>query len=122
MDKSETVRQPGQAPLPNQPVDFDPVNEARMLLRKIRTGALATLDVDTGHPFASLVTVATASDGAPVLLLSTLSAHTRNILNDDRVSLLLSEGGKGDPLAHARLTVIGRAGKTEDAANRARFL
>src|SRR4051812_38221344 len=106
MDKSETIRQPGQAPLPNQPIGFDPVNEARMLLRTVRAGALATLDADTGHPFASLVTVPPAVDGAPLLLVSGLSAHTGNILHDGRVSLLLAEGGKGDPLAHARLTVI----------------
>jgi putative heme iron utilization protein len=122
MDKPDTVRQPGQRPLPNQPEDFDPVTEARALLRSIRAGALATLDAESGHPFASLVTVATAADGAPLLLLSALSAHTSNIAADGRVSLLLSEGGKGDPLAHARLTVIGRAGRTEDPEPRARFL
>ncbi|MDQ0467315.1 HugZ family pyridoxamine 5'-phosphate oxidase [Labrys wisconsinensis] len=122
MDQPDTVRQPGQEPLATQPADFDPVPEARMLLRTVRAGALATLAAGSGHPFASLVSVATAVDGTPLLLLSGLSAHTSNIAADARVSLLLAEGGKGDPLAHARLTVIGRAARSEDAGDRARFL
>ena len=61
-----------------------------------------------GTPFASLVTIATDADGTPLMLLSRLSAHTRNLLADPRCSLLFSQGGKGDPLAHPRLTVVGR--------------
>jgi len=48
-------------------------------------------------------------DGAPVFLTSTLSAHTQALLADPRCSLLLGEPGKGDPLAHPRLTVSGTA-------------
>ncbi|MFO0407444.1 MAG: pyridoxamine 5'-phosphate oxidase family protein, partial [Labrys sp. (in: a-proteobacteria)] len=105
---SETTRQPGGPVLPNQPSGFDPVPEARTLLRSLRVGSLATLDGESGYPFASLVSVATDLDGAPLLLMSQLSAHTRNVSADARVSLLLSRGGKGDPLAHPRLTVVGR--------------
>ena len=101
---------------------FDAVGTARALLRHVRSGALATLDRETGAPFASLVTVATDMDGAPLLLLSRLSAHTTNIEADPRVSLLLAAAGKGDPLAHPRLTVIGRLAPTDEPRIRRRFL
>ena len=55
------------------------------------------------------MTVATDWDGSPLLLLSRLSSHTLNLEADPRASLLLAETGKGDPLAHPRLTVIGAA-------------
>jgi putative heme iron utilization protein len=102
--------------------DFGGVGIARELLRTIRAGALATLDASTGHPFASLVTVATDVDGAPLLLMSALSGHTRNLEADPRLSILLAQGGKGDPLAHPRLTVIGKAEKTREPRVRSRFL
>ena len=110
------------APLPAGAAPFDAVGLARGLQRGVRAGALATLDRATGAPFASLVTVATEVDGTPLMLLSRLSAHTLNLEADPRASLLLSPGGKGDPLAHPRLTVSGSAERTEAPAIRARFL
>jgi len=106
---NDTVRQPGEPILAAQPADFDPVGEAKTLMRTGRSGALATLDAETGHPFASLVTVATDLDGSPILLLSGLSQHSRNMLADARVSLLLATAGKGDPNAHPRLTLMATA-------------
>ena len=102
--------------------DFDAPALAKHLLRTLRTGALATLDRAAGFPFASLVTVATDLDGSPLLLMSQLSAHTLNLERDSRASLLLAQGGKGDPLAHPRLTVIGRAERTTEPRARGRFL
>src|SRR5215471_21779625 len=90
------------------PADFDPKALAKGLLRAIRAGTLATLDRNTGHPFASLVNVATDVDGSPVILVSRLATHTANLEVDGRASILLAETGKGDPLAHPRLTVLGR--------------
>src|SRR3984885_6612973 len=87
--------------------DFDPKQVAKELLRTTRAGALATIDRNTGHPFASLVNVATDADGAPLILISRLSTHTANLEIDGRASLLLASTGKGDPLAHPRLTLIG---------------
>ena len=101
---------------------FDGVSLGKDLLRTIRAGALATLDRDSGFPFASLVTVATDHDGAPLLLLSRLAAHTVNLEQDPRASILLSQGGKGDPLAHPRLTVLGRAERRTEPRIHARFL
>src|SRR3954452_9845064 len=102
--------------------DFDAVGIANGLLRTIRAGALATIDRERGFPFASLVTVATDWDGSPLLLLSRLSGHTQNLETDPRASLLLAETGKGDPLAHPRLTVLGRAERTGAPRARLRFL
>ena len=89
------------------PADFDPKAEAKGLLRATRAGSMATLDRNTGHPFASLVNVATDVDGSPLILVSRLSTHTANLEVDGRASLLLASTGKGDPLAHARLTLLG---------------
>ncbi len=74
----------------------------------------------------SLVNVATAPDGSPILLLSRLAAHTRHLASDPRLSLLLAQTGAGDPLAHPRITIMGRGASVIDpdgrAALKARFL
>ncbi|MCC2098305.1 MAG: HugZ family protein [Hyphomicrobiales bacterium] len=110
---------------PGLPEGYDARGEAHRLLRTIRAGMLATLGQD-GFPFASLVNVATEMSGKPLLLLSGLSAHTQNLLAQPRASILLAETGKGDPLAHPRLTVTGTARRIDDGAAReqakARFL
>lgn len=100
---------------------FDAKGQARALLRATRAGALATLDPG-GHPLATLVNVATDVDGAPLLLLSGLSIHRRNLAKDPRASLLLAGSGRGDPLAHPRLTLVGDCAATTDARVRLRFL
>jgi len=104
------------------PADFRPVDVAKGLLRGIRAGTLGTLDRNTGHPFASLVNIATDSDGAPVILVSRLSTHTANLEADGRASVLLAATGKGDPLAHPRLTVLGLMRREDDPRLRRRFL
>jgi heme iron utilization protein len=86
---------------------FDAKAIANTLLRATRAGTLATIDRNTGHPFASLVNVATDIDGSPLILVSRLASHTANLERDGRASLLLAAGGRGDPLAHPRLTVLG---------------
>jgi putative heme iron utilization protein len=94
------------------------------VLRVAAVGTLATLKGD-GNPFASLVTVATAAGGEPILLLSRLAVHTQNIERDKRASLLLVEPGgeSGDPLAGARLTLVGEVGERDvDPSIRRRFL
>jgi putative heme iron utilization protein len=106
---------------PRQPGDFEPVSGAKLLLRKIRTATLATLS-RSGGPFASLTAIATDADGAPILLLSKLAVHTRNLERDPRCSLLLAQGGKGDPMAHPRLTVDASVAFTSDPRVRKRFL
>jgi heme iron utilization protein len=110
---------------PTEPSKFDPVAEAKLLLRTTRSAALATLAPNSGQPFATLVNVASAADGSPILLLSELAAHRRNIAADPRLSLLFCAPGRGDPLAHPRLTIIGLAARADNehrAALRRRFL
>src|SRR5262252_8709241 len=97
--------------------DFDPARLARSLLRRRRQGALATLMPGSGDPYCSLVNVASHADGSPILLISRLAVHTRNILADSRVSLMLDERAPGDPLEGARIMLSGRA-EQASAANR----
>jgi heme oxygenase (biliverdin-IX-beta and delta-forming) len=101
---------------------FDPKLAAKKLLREGRSGALATLMPPTGDPYCSLVNVATAADGAPLLLISRLAVHTKNILADPRVSLMLDERKEGDPLQGARVMLMGTAAATDDAEARRRYL
>jgi putative heme iron utilization protein len=101
---------------------FDPKATAKKLLREGRSGALATLMADSGDPYCSLVNVASAFDGSPVLLISRLAIHTKNILADARVSLMLDERKEGDPLQGARVMLMGRAEQTDDVQIRRRYL
>lgn len=94
---------------------FDPAAVARGLLRRSRQGALATLMTASGDPYCSLVNVASAPDGSPLLLISRLALHTRNLLADPRVSLMLDERRAGDPLEGSRIMVRGRAEAVETA-------
>jgi putative heme iron utilization protein len=93
--------------------DFDPAKLARSLLRRSRQGALATLMAGSGDPYCSLVNVASHPDGSPILLISRLALHTKNILGDARVSLMLDERAAGDPLEGARIMLAGRAEQAE---------
>src|SRR5271156_6481903 len=88
--------------------DFDPEKVARSLLRRSRQGALATLMAGSGDPYCSLVNLASHPDGSPILLISRLAVHTKNILADARVSLMLDERAAGDPLEGARIMRAGR--------------
>jgi putative heme iron utilization protein len=96
--------------------DAEAVRLARSLLRSARVGSLAVLEPGTGAPLASRVGVASDADGGPLILVSLLAAHTRAIMADPRCSLLVGEPGKGDPLAHPRLSLACRAMRLEPAS------
>lgn len=102
-ERKETIRQ----------TDAEAIRLARTLVRLARHGALAVLEPGSGAPLASRVAVATDHDGTPVILVSTLAAHTAALLADPRCSLLLGEPGKGDPLAHPRISIACRAQRIE---------
>jgi heme iron utilization protein len=105
--------------------DFDPGKLAKSLLRRSRQGALATLMPGSGDPYCSLVNLASHPDGSPILLISRLAVHTRNILADGRVSLMLDERAPGDPLEGARIMLSGLAeqgGEAELELLRRRYL
>ncbi len=98
----------------------DPAGFARRLLRRRDRAALATSL--RGAPYASLVLVAADLDATPLLLLSDLAQHSRNIAFEPRVSLLFdATEGHPDPLAGPRLTVLGRAKAAKDGRLLARF-
>lgn len=87
---------------------------ARIILRSARSAAIAVIEPDSGgFPFVSRVLIGIDTDGTPVILVSALSVHTQALSKDQRCSLLTGEIGKGDPLAHARLTVQCEADKVE---------
>lgn len=93
---------------PIRPTDENARNLAKSLLDGARWAALSTLD-ETGSPSASLVSFALDHDRAPVLLVSALSSHTVHLKNDPRCAMLVGEPGKGDPLAHPRVTISCKA-------------
>jgi hypothetical protein len=104
-------------------VDPSAAQQARRLLRAGLTATLATVGAD-GAPYASFVGYATRLDGAPIFLLSGLSAHTRNLAREPRFSLLIAEPPKaeGDPMDSARLTLGGRVARSPDPLDRTRYL
>ncbi|KAB2912863.1 MAG: HugZ family protein [Hyphomicrobiaceae bacterium] len=101
----------------------DPAPVARRLMRTALKGSLATLDRETGHPYPSLVLVATEPDSTPLFLVSRLALHTRNLEQDCRAGLLIDgTGGLGDPMTGARLTLVGEVRRTESRTALRRFL
>ncbi len=100
----------------------------RTLVQEARSAALSTIALDPpGFPYGSLVTVASDDVGRPLLLLSTLAEHTRNLLARADASILMTEplGSHDQPLAVGRVTLLGpcaRIGKDEQAAVRGTFL
>lgn len=97
---------------------------ARGLMRRAVWAALATVSaVDSGRPSASLVTVACDTDGSPLLLLSNLAEHTRNLAEDDRAALLFEVASRrANPQTGPRVSVEGRIQKTADPRHGRRFL
>ncbi|HEX4353079.1 MAG TPA: DUF2470 domain-containing protein [Polyangiales bacterium] len=92
----------------------------RTLIARHKVGALSTLAVDpSGYPYGSFITFA-LSGGDPVILISRLAEHTRNLLGDARASLLVHDSDSEDPLANGRVTLLGRATKLERGPSRAR--
>jgi hypothetical protein len=98
--------------------------EARALVASTNVATLATLSAD-GAPWASLVAYAApAADGAPVLCVSDLAEHGRNLARDARASIVVADAVApgADPLAAGRVTLAGTARRTADAAARAAYL
>lgn len=94
---------------------------ARTLASRITTGSLCTLTAGEpiGYPYGSFVTFA-LDGGDPIFLISSLAEHTRNLVADPRASLLVVEPGDGDPLARARVTLLGPCTRLHDEADKAR--
>lgn len=99
-------------------------SEALQFLRSTQRGILATHSTKfDGYPFGSVAPFVLDHDCQPVLLISSIAEHTKNIIANPKVSLLVFTGDE-DLQANARLTVLGNAVKIdkEDANLRARYL
>jgi putative heme iron utilization protein len=95
--------------------------EARALIRAADRAVLATSQ--NGWPYASLVLVAVDDDGAPLLLLSDLAEHAKNLKAEPRCSLLFDgTAGLKDPLTGLRVTVLGEVRPIEDPGGLASYL
>jgi putative heme iron utilization protein len=108
------------------------ISAAALCRRLIRAAGRATLATvaDRGKggvggpwPYASLVLVACGHDASPLLLISDLADHTRNLRADPRVSLLYDgTAGLDDPLTGPRVSLQGKAEMIEDPAMAGRYL
>ena len=108
----------------SRPAAQEPAAAARHLIRTALKASLGTLDRTSGHPYVSLVLVATEPDGTPLLLISRLALHTQNLGADARASLLIRRHG-GAGRSHDRrtaLTLTGHARPTASPTAKARFL
>ena len=95
----------------------------RQVARSCRKAVLSTLAADDGSPYGSLVTVAFDLDLSPILLLSGLADHTRNLMTAPACSLLLDgTDGHPNPQTGPRVTLCGRAERVDEPRLRARFL
>jgi heme iron utilization protein len=103
---AETKRTLDATPgLIGEPTDAE---RARTIVTAGHTAALSTVAVDSGGvPFGSLVAHAVDGLGRPLLCLSDLAEHSRNLTADPRASVLVTESGDGDPLALGRVTLLG---------------
>jgi heme iron utilization protein len=91
---------------------------AMTLACRVRTATLCTVAREPeGYPYGSFVTFA-IDEGHPVFLISALAEHTRNLVADARSSLLVAENVAADPLANARVTLLGRCVTVESEPER----
>ncbi len=87
---------------------FEPGIAARRLVRASRRATLATSLAGNGWPYASLAMVACDQDASPLLLISDLAEHTKNLASDPRASLLFDGTiGLDVPLTGLRATLLG---------------
>lgn len=116
-------RRSGNAPEPLYDVNVPTpthAERARTLVANTSTGTLCTLAVEpAGYPYGSFVTVA-FEKGNPIVLISALAEHTRNLEQDPRASLLVAESGAADPLANGRVTLVGPCTRVDGETGRAR--
>jgi len=113
VDRHAPPPDPGASPVPEPTY----AERARTLAHVGRVGTLATLSRrHPGHPFASVMPYALDDAGRPAVLISSMAMHTQNLQADPRASLLVTQPGLGpqreesdDPLARARLTLMGDA-------------
>lgn len=113
-DLPEGVAVPQVSPIARNGQRRSPAEEARTLVASTTSGTLATLS-DDGTPWASLVTFGVMGDGSPVLCLSTLAEHARNLEKNRRASLMVADPHHtGEVLAGGRVTLAGRVRHSDE--------
>jgi putative heme iron utilization protein len=98
---------------------------ARKLLNHQSVGVLSTHSIDVeGYPFGSIAPYTLNYDGEPIILISDIAQHTRNIKQNNKVSLTVFDPQEDDPQSGCRLTWIGGAESVDpsDTATRDRYL
>lgn len=96
---------------PIRPTDESTRTLARSLIKAAQFGSLGVIDPQSQAPMVTRVAVGTDRTGAPILLISTLSQHTKALKQNPACSLLVGEpAAHGDPLLHPRLTLQCQAG------------
>ena len=94
---------------------------ARLLYASSHQGVLSTISAKLdGAPFGSVVSFAPDACGAPVMLISAIAEHTRNLRADPRVSLIVLEGGD-DAQEAGRLTIVGEARPVDESGVAERY-
>lgn len=92
-----------------------PGDNARRLLLARNNGILSTVSQKLGgYPFGSLAPFCLDRQGRPVVLISTIAEHTRNLKGDSRSSLIVAERMTGDVQAGGRVTLVGDFHPTPD--------
>lgn len=105
---------PDVAPIARNGNRRSPAEEARTLVASSTSGTLGTLSED-GTPWASLVTYGVMADGSPVLCLSTLAEHARNLERNRQASLMIADPNHtGEVLAGGRVTLAGRVHRSDE--------
>jgi putative heme iron utilization protein len=114
------MAEPEAAPVAQQE-EVAPAVQARRLLRAARAATLAT--VTAGQPFASLVTPACDTDLSVLILISTLSDHTRHLQSEPRCALMVAEAPtSANPQTAPRVTITGLAAPEPDPEMKKRWL
>ena len=101
---------------PIRPTDDDAREMTRLLIQEASFGALGVIEPETGMPLVSRVAIGTDGEGRVISLASDLSFHSKALAVDPRASVMVGEPGKGDALAHPRVTLIGRMDKIDNAS------
>ncbi len=101
----------------SQPVIPEPsyAERVRTLIHLSRIGSLSTLSQKhPGWPFGSMMPYVLDERGSPILLISTMAMHTKNIIRDPRASLFVTQNDSAvDPLDNSRVTLMGKVLKVQ---------
>lgn len=97
----------------------------KKLIEQQSFGVLSTLSVDVdGFPFGSVTPYSLTETYNPLIFISNIAQHTKNIIKDNRVSLIILENlqdGSEDPQKHGRASILGRATPLETTGNEAKY-